>query len=92
MSEKKTIQKEAQEMRYRYVAVEEQLSNEETSYVSYGISVRCGDEEIAHVSDISTNRAEIERLAELCTAEELAPEHLGDVIEDFLVECSLSLT
>ena len=77
------------EVRYRYIPVEEMLKNEETDYVSYGISVRSIEEEIAFVSDISTDLDQVKKLAELCTEQELSPEHLGDVVEDFLNSESL---
>ena len=52
------------------------------------------EEEIAFVSDITTDYEEIERLADLCTAKELDPLHLEDVVQDFLAdpEAELALT
>ena len=76
--------------RYRYVPVQETLHSDELgSYVSYAISVRTAEEEIAFVSDVSTDFEEIERLADLCTEKQLDPEQLPDVLEDFLVECTV---
>ena len=84
MSKRKTQSlTQVREARYRYIPVRETLKNEETEYVSYGISVRSAEEEIAFVSDISTDFEEVRRLADLCTEQELAPEHLEEVIEDF---------
>ena len=75
------------EVRYNYVPVQETKKGEdETSYVTYGLSVRSVEDEIAFVSDVSTDLEEVRRLADLCTEQELAPEHLQDVIEDFLVD------
>ena len=76
--------------RYRYVPVQETLHSDELgSYISYAISVRTTEEEIAFVSDVSTEFEEIEQLADLCTAKQLDPEHLPDLLEDFLVECTV---
>lgn len=75
------------EVRYNYVPVQETKKGEdEASYVTYGLSVRSVEDEIAFVSDVSTDLEEVRRLADLCTEQELAPEHLQDVIEDFLVD------
>ena len=80
---------QVRKVRYHYVPVREPLKNEETEYISYGISVRSIEEEIAFVSDISTDLDQVKKLAELCTEQELSPEHLGDVVEDFLNSESL---
>ena len=70
---------------YRYVPVQETLKTDELgTYVTYGISVRTVEEEIAFVSDVSTVYEEIERLADMCTAKQLDPVHLGEVVQDFL--------
>lgn len=90
-NEKQTLSK-VREVRYRYIPVEEMLKNEETDYVSYGISVRAADDEVDFISDVSTDFEEVTHLAEQCTAQQLAPEHLRDVIEDFLNSENLSLT
>lgn len=75
------------EAHYRYVPVEEHLKDEDGNiYVSYGISARMIDDEIAFVSDISTDHEKVKRIAELCTERELSPEHLQDVIDDFLID------
>ncbi len=92
MSNNNQTLSKVQELHYTYVTVKESFKNEETEYASYGISVLDGDKEISRVSDISTDFEEVSKLATLCTEQELAPEHLGDVIEDFLAEGSLSLT
>ena len=94
MSNNKThIPTVKREVRYRYVPVQETLQTEDNAkYVTYGISVRTVEDEVAFVSDISTEFEEVSRLADICTAQELDPEQLGDVIEDFLAEGSVSLT
>lgn len=71
-------------VRYRYVPVQETVTNELGTYVTYGISVRTVEEEIAFVSDVSTDRDELQAFAERCTQQQLDPLHLPDVIEDFL--------
>ena len=73
--------------KYRYVPVQETLKSEELgTYVTYSLSVRTIEEEIAFVSDVSTDYEEIEQLAALCTIKELDPIHLEDVIQDFLAD------
>ncbi len=72
-------------VRYRYVPVQQTIESEELgTYVSYGISARAVEEEIFFISDVSTNFEKVRCLADLCTEKELAPEHLEDVIQDFL--------
>ena len=81
--------------RYQYVPVRETLTSDELgTYATYSMSVRTVEEEIAFVSDITTDYEEIERLADLCTAKELDPLHLEDVVQDFLAdpEAELALT
>lgn len=73
-------------VRYHYVPVQETLTNELGTYVTYGISVRTVEEEIAFISDISTEWEEMQAFAEQCTRQQLDPLHLPDVIEDFLAE------
>ncbi len=57
--------------------------NEET-VDSYGICCKKGDETIALVEDISTNKDAVEKLAEICNDLELSPVQLEDVAEDFI--------
>ena len=74
-------------VRYNYVPVQETLTTDELgTYVTYGLSVRAVEEEIAFVSDVSTVYEEIERLADMCTAKQLDPVHLGEVVQDFLAD------
>lgn len=76
---------EKTEKEYRYTAVCEKLYSDELGeYESYGIEIRKNGELVCRVSDISTDKDELERLAELCEREELSPIHIYDVIEDFL--------
>ena len=76
--------------RYRYVPIQEILTSEELgTYVTYSISVRTVEEEIAFVQDVSTDLEEIQHLTSVCTEQELDPDHLEDVIQDFLTEGTL---
>ena len=80
-------------VRYRYVPIQQTLLSEDNdAYVTYGISVRTVEDEIAFVSDVSTEFEEVQRLAALCTEQELDPLHLMDVVEDFLAEGGVSIT
>ena len=80
-------------VRYRYVPVRETLTSDELgTYISYGLSVRAVEEEIAFVSDVTTEYEEIERLADLCTEKALDPLHLEDVLQDFLADPETELT
>lgn len=93
MSEnRKHFQKEVGNVRYRYVPVMETLENDDIgTYVSYGISVRTVEDEIAFVSDVSTDLEAVQKLADRCTEQELRPEHLCDVIDDFLADEVMTL-
>ncbi|MBQ8345150.1 MAG: hypothetical protein IJY42_02670 [Clostridia bacterium] len=81
------------QVRFRYVAEVEALETEELgAYISHGIRViRVEETPVSFVSDVSTDGEEVRRLAELCTLRELDPEHLPDVIENFLNDVELDL-
>ncbi len=73
----------------RYEAFGERLYASEIGwYVSYGIRAyqKTGSrwDVILSVSDVSPDREEAEKLAQRCTAGQLSPIHLRDVIEDQL--------
>ena len=69
----------------RYVPVMETLENEDLGrYVTYAISVQSADGEIRRVSDVSTDPDEIRELADICTEQDLDPDQILDIIEDFL--------
>lgn len=73
----------------KYRVFEEKLISDEIEvYVSYGLkcyNVSNENEEcVASISDISTDRSFVERLAEKCTEGQLFPIHLLDVVEDFI--------
>ena len=74
-------------MTYCYTAVKEKHQCQSIGdYVAYGIRVTAkengGEREVMYVPDVSEDEELVERLAMLCTAEELDPIHLPDVIED----------
>lgn len=94
MLKKHFTQTPVRRVRYHYVPVRETLTSEELggTYVTYGISVRAVEEELTFVSDVSTDFDEIQHLANVCTEKQLSPEHLADVLEDFLAELTLSTT
>ncbi len=72
---------------YRYEMYEENMESEELGvYVTYGIKAfGASGEMLCAVSDVSTDRALVQTLCESCTAEQLYPIHLRDVIEDSIV-------
>ncbi len=77
-------------VQYQYVPVQETLTTDELgTYVTYSLSVRTVEKEIAFVRDVSTDFEAVRHLAELCTENQLDPEHLSDVIDDFLVDGAL---
>lgn len=74
----------------RYILIKSSYTLGEDEYTTYGIALADIGEDganlIESVNDLSCDRDKVERLAELCTKLELSPEHLGDVIDDFLAE------
>ena len=76
------------ETRYRYLPVEQTIVSDElgTCFTTYGIRVLSHDEELFLISDISTDFEKVRRLTELFTKYDLCPEHLNDLIEDFLAD------
>lgn len=69
----------------RYLPFVERLGSEEIgAYTTYGIRALLGNEVLAEVSDITTDEEAAVSLARLCTENDLAVEHLFEVIEDFL--------
>ncbi len=76
----------AEQTTYRYVPVQQTLTSEELgTYSTFGIQVLLAEETVLDlVSDVSTDLAEVQRLADLCTEQQLHPEHLREVVEDFL--------
>lgn len=57
------------------------------NYITYGIELL--DESgvvVNRISDIDTNRREVEELCERCNMLSLSPVHFRDVVDDFLVK------
>ena len=65
------------------VICEEMISEEGREYTAYGIRAESKDNALV-ISDISTEKEEINTLVELCNREELDIIHIYDVVEDFL--------
>ena len=70
----------------KYTVVEGFASAETNFAVTYGITAydMSSDRVIAHIGDITCDKARLERLVELCNRWELSLTHLTDVVEDFL--------
>ena len=70
----------------KYTVVESAPSAETNSTVTYGITAYdvSSDKVVAHIGDITCDKARIEHLVELCNRGKLSPIHLRDVVEDFL--------
>ena len=76
---------------FRYILVQEELVAPQIGpYRSFGIAAQRNDptgwQQIAFVSDVSVDRAFVERLAAQCSAGQLDPIQLLDVVEDVLAE------
>ena len=73
------------EKRYVYTAVKQSLHSEELGeYQSYGIRATMESGEVGFVSDVSTESDFVERLCALCNENQLDPEQLPEIVEDFL--------
>ena len=70
----------------KYTVVESSASAETNFTVTYGIVAYdlSSDRVIAHIGDITCDKARIEHLVDLCNQVKLSPIHLRDVVEDFL--------
>lgn len=72
-------------MIFEYYVIEETFKAEpETEYVAYGIAVEFEGSVIDTASDISTDKAKVLALAELCNRQNLHPMQLKEVVEDML--------
>lgn len=72
-----------------YQVIEEKLYTADIgAYISFGLKVIFATHgvylELLRVSDISTDKSKVARLAALCTKGQVRPIHLADVIEDSL--------
>ena len=72
---------------YQYYLLFSRIYNEEISkmpYETYGIAIK--DQSVPCIKDISTDKAFVEGLVDLCNIHQVSPEHLLDVIENALIE------
>lgn len=69
---------------YKYKMIEGLYSVENETHTGYGIAL--DDDACPNMKfpDMSTNRAEVETLVDLCNSLQLSPIHLEDVVDDFL--------
>ena len=73
-----------------YNILEEMISTDDVSRISYGIVVHTETEEgktatiLMSVRDITEDRSAIAELVSLCNRLELSPIHLLNVVDDFL--------
>ena len=76
----------AKQTSYRYVPIQQTMESEDVgTYSTFGIQVlRVEETVIDLISDVSTDLKEVQRLADLCTERQLSPEHIRDVVDDFL--------
>lgn len=84
---------EGKQTSYRYIPVQQTMESEELGrYSTFGIqAVLVEETPLKLISDVSPNLDEVQHLAELCTAQELDPIHLQDVVEDFLAKTDPAL-
>ncbi len=69
---------------YTYGLCETRITTDEYGYTTtYGIMI-AGENKSASIHDISNSFGFVYRLFELIVEEELYPEHLRDVVEDYL--------
>ena len=59
------------------------VSDEGVTYEAYGIKAQLLAD-IVEISDVTTEREEIDALVDMCNREELDIIHIYDVVEDFL--------
>ena len=83
-----TTQTHEENRRYQYRPVLQTVFSEELgSYIeTYGICAQRLGIELVLIPDVSTDLEKVKRLADILTANDLYPEHLYDVIEDFLAD------
>ena len=79
-------------MKFIYGVTEEVYVLGDTTRIAYGIAAYAGSETdqtfttAASVRDISPDKCQIQKLADLCSRLELDISHLDDVVEDFLAQ------
>ena len=78
-----------EEPQYSYVPTEQCLEIKELGIrvKTYGIkAVDYGNDTVSIISDVTADPEKIRRLTEILTFLNLHPEHLRDVVEDFLAD------
>ena len=73
------------EMEIRYVLNEDCHTVDGKRYIFYGITALEDGRMLLSVRDVSADRTRVEKLIETCNRLGLSPAHLGDVVEDFLL-------
>ena len=81
-SEEKTIEMGL----FQYRLAEETVFVENEFYRTYGMIVKQGKIIVAHIRDICCCKKDLQALIDCCNDLQPAPEHLKDVVEDFLAE------
>lgn len=70
----------------RYILLEDIVTLEEDTYRTYGIAdVRSDNDCREEYHDLSTERAAVSALVDMCNELRLETLHLKDVVEDFLI-------
>ena len=77
-------QQEPEEIEYRIEDSVTELMTEGISIKTYGIAAYRKGRKLEQRKDVTTEKACLEHLVELCNREKLSLCHLDDVIEDFL--------
>lgn len=77
-------------MDYRYILVTSTYSGGTTHRTSYGIALVSDYDDVMSIlqtiSDLSSDKASIERLVDDCNTLGLDPVHLPDIADDFLAD------
>ena len=69
----------------KYKLIKETLFHPDIgTYTAYGIIAKKRCSVIRKISDITTNKKELRKMCRLCNRLRLAPEHIEDVVSDFL--------
>lgn len=73
-------------MNVTYILCKETYKTKQAERTAYGIAAYAQDSNtcIAHLHDVSPDKASISALVSLCNHLQLSPVHLDDVVEDFL--------
>jgi hypothetical protein len=72
--------------RYQYYVFEEDLPHPDGGrYRTYGIRLQVFDGRCIQISDVSTNRKEVERMVAVFNCQQLDAVHFYDAVEDMIV-------